>query len=547
MASPIKVSVDRIYRPAQKPAPLKEPFGMTSSFPIDVEGVTNLQCIDAMPGWGYAGENWIGSVNGKYGVIRSIQGGWEYQHYEDSPWKAVNGRSDIFFSALPFELNRPNGFDSLYALATRLHIRRSQGDDFKEGDPELRLLAAVTQELTVRLYKLRRSGIPLRILEPTSIIFWADRSEVTKASHPKIKLFLPDCGFHYIGFDDGFAPAYIGRWNKIATNAGTDASFADLWQGHKLQFVNDGLEANQELIGVARLFAWLMDGKIRSSIPRRSELSSDSKAFWNQPRCKAWERLEPVLQTSPTAIPSDSNFFKGLSENSVATEFLISKEIESGPVIGSSSPRARGKWIELLVACIFVCLIAGTYYLRDEIAVLLRPKLPEPPFAICPDCTPANSLVYAGLEEAQAAIDALQNFESTFIGKKDRFTAALPVTLTRQPAPTKVQDPTFSDVETYVASLELASQRLLSVEATLAKSAQNQSSEYDTACLQRIAHELEIHLYQSCDSIGRLGNADNGLSRHPLLKRKIDEIAERISKHISLNPTTKQRLENTFD
>lgn len=520
---------------------------MSAVKPPILENATNLQSVLTPPGWGFVGQNWTGKVGGTYGVVRTlVAGAWEYQPYNQSPWKVNPRDTTQLLAPLQSELSIENGYETLYSLCTRLHKRKRVGEAFTRDDKDLRLLESVASALLQLLYQLKQQNIPLRILDPTVIVFYASSNAGLASDQlPAVRVYAPDVGFDYQGLDQNCVALAAEKRTTPETTRQRNASavpFSNLWGGKTLHEVNAGLPEEEELVGVARLFAWVMEGEIPQSLPSRASASQEALSFWSTHTCDAWRVLVRVLGRPATESPQAGPIYQDLAKYSVIHHFLSSGPNKTTGATGVL-PGVSRPWFAYasLVGLIGLALLAVIF--REPIRKFFTPEPPPPVFAVCPDCGPGVSSVYEQLGSIQQDIDRLHNFEATYVAKKNRFPQTSP--LTRPPIAEEVQEMTVADLETYVQALGSGANRLTEMAKLADKS--TQTSDADQQCLNRIAIELEVHLYQSCDAIGRFGSRDLGIQLRTRLKQEITSIADRIDNHLTLSERTIRRLNNTFD
>ncbi|HBJ33971.1 MAG TPA: hypothetical protein DDZ51_04240 [Planctomycetaceae bacterium] len=527
---------------------------MTNQKPPDVPGVDNLSEVPKPPGFGHVGSNWVGRANGHYGVLRLIEAGaWDFQEHPGTPWSFKAGDTTQAFAKLPFELDESDSVGTLATLASHLHARQRNGHLFTKEDANLRLLASVVAKLLAQLKVLHQHEVPLRILDPTVVIY-RRKSNATVTGLPDVEVYLPDIGFEYTGLpaSHDLTPDALRadrRW-PATDRAAQGASFLPLWDGRDLFAVNVGLPEKESLEAVARMMTWVMDGKIRSWIPPRIGQSSESKQFWAQPRCDAWRVLEPALQRGGSVQSvTPPQLYDALMRESVAKQFLIELP---------TAEERRFDWKRLLlpvaVGLSLLTIVGGMYLFQKPLESWLRPIPPPQPIAICPECSPIDSPLYGELGELQTSIETLRDFEAKYIDNRSRLKVdGMKLPPGRSSGSETVQELVFRALEEeYIDRLDHASMLLQSAALHSGDASQATSkglSEDDQDCLKTIANELQVHLYQTCDRVAYFGrlNASNGRDRWNSIKPKIISIAQRLDDFTALNEKLVRRLNGTFN
>lgn len=527
---------------------------MTNPKPPSVPGVEHLSEVPKPPGFGHVGSNWVGRANGHYGVLRLIEAGaWDFQQHPGTPWTFKAGDTTQAFAKLPFELDQSDSVGTLANLASRLHAKQRKGYRFTDDDADLRLLASIVSKLLTQLKMLHQHEVPLRILDPTVVIYRC-KSNAAVAGLPEVEVYLPDIGFEYSGLpaSHDLTPDALRADRRWPANdrAARGASFLPLWDGRDLFAVNVGLPEKESLEAVARMMTWVMDGKIHPWIPPRSGQSSESRLFWSQPRCHAWRALEPVLQRGGNVQSiTPPQLYDALMRESVAKQFLIE------PL---TAEKRRFDWKSFLlpvaVALCLLMIVGGMYAFRKQLERCLRPDPPPQPIAICPECSPIDSPLYGKLGELQTSIETLRDFEAKYIDKGSRLeTGELRLPPGRSSGSETVQELVFKSLEEeYIDRLDHASMLLQSAALHSEDALQVTSTdlpEADQDCLKTIANELQVHLYQTCDRVAYFGrlNASNGRDRWNLIKPKIISIAQRLDDFTALNEKLVRRLNGTFN
>ena len=382
-------------------------------------------------------------------------------------------------------------------------------------------------EFATHLASADRNGIKHRILDPTNIVY---QNQKERSS---LRVFLPDLGFSYVGVpgSEHEFPIAVERQERWK---GT-LDFSLLWAGKSLRQVNAGLPSEQEKVAIARLYTWVLTGKLIERLPDRDD------SFWNEKDPHTWALLKNTLSAESLQnhrVPKD--FYRHLHQTPFANHFLQKPAQPKRKTVEQRRSIKPLLWIAALgILCAFIPYLYS----------LVPPRVPpSPAFAIWPSSKPGTK-VFERLGAIQEMLYELREFEQTRIAKSDRYESKSRadveshIDLDRKLMAlnsNQVQEYSLSDIVRNFQLIESLSQEL--------KGLGSEMDSDDEVCRNNIGAELQIHLFYAAQSLYKLQYQKSvGLKEVDTYIEQLSTISSELEDYKSITPLTQDSIEMLRD